>query len=279
MANKYPRTSSLDPAIARPSPTTTWRVAAALLCTAILSTTPTVMYGGEEAQPVRIQVESYPRALAAAIRQVEEHFGWVVTYEDTRHLHPDEIIDVTEQVRRDSTRPGRIFQMKNGSIDLTYTPAADATEFQVGEVLEALLVNSTERGNPGEFRVTHVAGGYHVVPVAIKGPNGDRQTYSSPLDTRISLDLRNETALEFLFRLAAMVTEASGFTVQPGTIPLNRLEQTRVAVGARSETARDVLWRTLQSIGEDLSWQMYCDVGERGLCAINLHSVRTAEPH
>lgn len=278
MANKYPRTFRGGRAVVRFSPRVMRRAATALLCAVIGNTASTVVHSGEQARPVRIRVEAYPRPLAAAIRQVEQHFGWVVTYEDTRYLHPDDIVDVTEQVRRDPTRPGRIFQMRNGNIDLTYTPAADAIEFQVGEVLEALLAHSTERGNPGEFRAQHVAGGYHVVPIGTKGSTGGRQAYSSPLDTRISLELRNETALELLFRLAAAITEASGFRVQPGTIPLNRLEQTRVAVGAESEIARDVLWRILQSIGKDLSWQMLCDVGERGLCAINLHSVRPPEP-
>ncbi len=275
MANNNPRTTRGRALILFP-----WsmmrKAASGLLCAAVVSAAPSMLHGGQEAQPVRIRVEAYPRALAAAIRQVEERFGWVVTYEDTRYLHPDDIVDVTEQVRRDSTRPGRIFQMRNGSLDLTYTPAADAIEFQVGEVLEALLVNSSDRGNPGEFRVQRVAGGYHVVPSGTKGPTGSRQDYSSPLDTRISLDVREETALELFFRLAAAITEASGFPVQPGTIPLNRLEQSRVAVGARSEIARDVLWRTLRLMGDDLSWQMLCDVGERGLCAINLHSVRAA---
>lgn len=278
MANKYPRTTRDGRAVVRISPRFLSNATVTALCAAIWATAPTVAHRAEQARPVHIRIDDYPRPVAAAIRQVEQHFRWVVTYEDTRYLHPDDIVDVTEQVRRDPARPGRIFQMRNGSIDLRFTPAADAVEFQVGEVLEALLAHSTGRGNTGEFRVQRASGGYHVVPVATRGPTGVRQAYSSPLDTRISLELRNETALELFFRLAAAIAESSGFRVQPGTIPLNRLEQTRVAIGAQSEIARDVLWRALQSVGQDLSWQMFCDVGEHGLCAINLHSVRTPDP-
>lgn len=274
MAKKFPRATRAGRAFLSPSPLLVGSAAVTVLCATICSTAPAIADGTEQIQPLHIRVVDYPRPLAAAVRQVEQHFGWVVTYEDTRYLYPGDIVDVTEQFRRDPTRPGRILQMRNGSIDLTYTPASDSVEFQVREVLEALLVHSAERGNTGEFGVERVTGGYHVVPIATRGRTGSRQAYSSPLDTPISLEFRNETALEFVFRLASAVTEASGLTVQPGTIPLNRLEQTRVAVGAQSEVARDVLWRTLRAIGEDLSWQMLCDVGERGLCAINLHSVR-----
>lgn len=277
MANKHPRATRAGRAVARTSPRLLPNATVTVICVAIWATAPTVAHKAEQARPVHIRVDDYPRPVAAAIRQVEQHFRWVVTYEDTRYLHPGDIVDVTEQIRRDPARPGRIFQMRNGSIDLRFRPAADTVEFQVGEVLEALLAHSAERGNTGEFRVQRASGAYHVVPVATRGPTGVRLAYSSPLDTPISLDLRNETALELIFRLAAAITESSGFRVQPGTIPLNRLEQKQVAVGAQSEIARDVLWRALRSVGEDLSWQMFCDVGERGLCAINLHSVRTPD--
>lgn len=77
-----------------------------------------------------------------------------------------------------------------------------------------------------------------------------------------------------MMRLANVITTVSGHTVNPGTMPMNLLLQARVTVGAENEIARAVLWRALQSIRPDLSWQLLCEVGDRGACALNIHIVR-----
>jgi hypothetical protein len=140
-----------------------------------------------EQEPIRIHVVDYPRPIAAAVLQIEKHFGWVVTYEDTRYVHPSDIVDVTEQVRRDGNMSKRVLGMRNGSIDLTYTPRPGTIEAQVGEVLQEVLAHSNAAGNAGEFRIDWVPGGYHVVPVAMKGKSGATEPYASLLDTRITL--------------------------------------------------------------------------------------------
>lgn len=227
-----------------------------------------------EQEPIRIQVVDYPRPVAAAVQQIEKHFGRVVTYEDTRYVHPADIVDVTEQTRRDRSSSRRIFGRRNGSIDLTYTPRPGPVDTQVGEVLQAVIAHSNAAGNAGEFRVDWDPDGYHVVPVAIKGKSGAMEPYASPLDTRITLPNREETGLEMMFRMVKVITTRSGFTVKVGTIPMNRLNQARVTVDAQNDRAREVLWRALQSISPDLSWRLLCSVGERGECALNVHLVR-----
>ena len=59
--------------------------------------------------PILIHVVDYPRPVAAAVLQVEKHFGWVVTYEDTSYVHPDDIVDHkagSSRWRYVETRPG-----------------------------------------------------------------------------------------------------------------------------------------------------------------------------
>lgn len=145
MANKHPRATRAGRAVARTSPRLLPNATVTVICVAIWATAPTVAHKAEQARPVHIRVDDYPRPVAAAIRQVEQHFRWVVTYEDTRYLHPGDIVDVTEQIRRDPARPGRIFQMRNGSIDLRFRPAADTVEFQVGEVLNGVGTDLSTR--------------------------------------------------------------------------------------------------------------------------------------
>lgn len=56
-------------------------------------------------------------------------------------------------------------------------------------------------------------------------------------------------------------------------MPLGRFDRAKITLDAQNETARDVLFRMLQSVGPGLSWRLLCDVGERGRCAINIHPV------
>lgn len=227
-----------------------------------------------EQERIRIHVVDYPRPISVAVLQIEKHFSWAVTYEDTRYVHPSDIVDVTKEVRRDGNMSKRVLGMRNGNIDLTYTPRPGNTiETQVGEVLQELLTHSRAAGNTGDFRIDWVPGGYHVVPMAMKGRSGVMEPYTSPLDTRITLPYRQENGLEMMSRVAQAITIRSGVTVTPGIMPLSGLERARVAVDVQNDPARDVLWRALQSINPRLSWQLLCSVGERGSCAINIHAV------
>ena len=224
-------------------------------------------------EPIRIHVD-YPRPVAEAVRQIEKHFGWVVTYEDTRYVHSSDIVDITEQVRRDGNMTKRVLGMRAGSINLTYRPRPGTiVETQVGEALQQLVAHSRGVDNTGDFRIDWVPGGYHVVPVALKGESGVMEPYASPLETRITLPYQQEDGLEMMLRVAYAVTKTSGRAVNPGTMPMSGLGRAKVAVGAQNERARDVLWRALQSISPRLSWQLLCDVGEKGSCAINIYPV------
>lgn len=229
-------------------------------------------------EPIRIEVIDYPRPVAAAVLQIESQFGLVVTYEDTSYVHPSDIVDATDQVSRDRTTSRRVFQMRNGNIDFTYTPRPGRSDSQLGDVLRGMLEQSSLAGNTGEFRVDSVRGGYHVVPVATKGKSGLSEPYASPLEARITLSQLDGTGLEVMERLAEAISISAGRKVTPGTMPLGRFHRARVAVAAQNEPARDVLWRVMQSVGPDLSWQLLCSVGEKSRCAINIHPVRKKSP-
>lgn len=90
---------------------------------------------------------------------------------------------------------------------------------------------------------------------------------------------RDENGLEMMFRITEIIAAQSGVKVGVGTVPLNRLERARVAVAAQNELARDVLWGALKSIAPALSWQLFCDVGEKSACALNIHPARRQSKH
>ncbi len=229
---------------------------------------------GSQQQSIRIHVANRPRPVAEAVMQVEAATGVVVTYEDTRYVHPDDIVDITDRLAPDKHLSERIVAMRPGTIDVTYDPQAGPIEPQVDGLLHRILAYSNAVGNTGRFRVDKVSGGYHVVPVAMRGRSGAMEPYASPLDTRITLPHQEGNAFEMISLLTQTVTTASGHRVGPGLIPMNWSARSRLTVEAQDERARDVLWRALRSANLNLSWQLLCEVGDDGLCALNIHGAQ-----
>jgi hypothetical protein len=225
-----------------------------------------------EQTSIDISVVDYPRPVAEAVRQVERHFGYVITYEDVRYLHPSDIVDVTARVRRDGKQNPCVFGMRNGTIAFTFMPRPGNTGAQVGEVLQEILIRSRGAGNAGDFWTELTQGGYHVVPVSTRGKSGSIEAFESALDTRITMSPRDETGLEMMRRFVDTVSAAWGQKLDPGTMPMSQLDRARVRVEARNDRARDVLWRALQGISPTLSWQLFCGVGDEA-CALNIHRV------
>src|SRR5262245_50324575 len=70
---------------------------------------PKVSFSASDARPV-----------AFAAKMLEETYGWIITYEDPPYANADDLVDVTETVRRDldKYKPGeapKVFAPKGGS--------------------------------------------------------------------------------------------------------------------------------------------------------------------
>ena len=115
--------------------------------------------GGQEDRAFHIDVVNYPRPLSEAVRQIEERFGRVVTYEDGSYLAQEDIVDVTEQVRSDGRFDRSIRVMRGDSVSLVYQPTGTSLDAQVGDVLAQLLAQWNRPSHSGEFRVAQVSGG------------------------------------------------------------------------------------------------------------------------
>jgi hypothetical protein len=239
-----------------------------------------VAYGGhplettaQAPREIRIEVADVSRPVADAVSQVESQFGRVVTYEDGSYVAPGDIVDITARIRTDGKLSPRVLGRRRDSISLVYTPRQASVEGQVGEVLAALLAKWNGPRHSGEFRVESGPGGDHVIPVARQGLNGNRESYSSPLDARIDISKEERDGLEAIVVVARAIAERSGREVVPGTMPMNRLRKARVVVGSENQSAREILWAVIQAIDPALSWRVLCEVGENSMCAINIHRV------
>lgn len=216
-----------------------------------------------------IDVVNKPRPVSEAVLQLQKQLGYVVTYEDTAYRFPGDIIDVTRQVRRDG-KDIPVLAMRSGTIHFRYSPRASTLAGQVEEVLQEIVTRSRRAGNIGDFQVEPAVNGYHVVPVQAKNRKGVEEPYQSPLESRITMDSRDESAYAMISRLIDVVSQASGQPVEAGLIPPHLL-RVGATVDARNDKARDVLWRALQSINPGLSWQLLC--GPEGPCALSIHPI------
>jgi hypothetical protein len=224
-------------------------------------------------QPLEISVND-PRPLARAAQMFEKRHGWVITYEETSFVHEGDIEDVTLATRmsRGDSKSPRTLIPRGGPFVFSYRTPAGASVPEEG-VLEMLLEQFHLSGYPGQFRLIKGDNVFHIVPAARKDPSGAMATAVSLLDVRVSVPDEERSAFGMLEAITTALSRAGAARVTVGTVPVNVLMRTRVRGGARNETARGTLLRTLQTTGRQMSWRLLCEPGPAALCALNVHDV------
>ena len=93
-----------------------WRNSVAVASIALLASWPSSQ---PNAATFEVAVED-GRPLAKVLDEVEERFGWTVTYEDPPYQNANEIEDVTERVRRDGKTHLRVLVPRGGAFHFSY---------------------------------------------------------------------------------------------------------------------------------------------------------------
>jgi hypothetical protein len=208
-----------------------------------------------------------PRPLAAAVANLEDRFGWVVTYEDPRYLHPEDAQDVTQAVQRNH-QPGQARTLVPRGGPFTFVAQIGSAVSQEPEVLRALLEQYAAFGYPGTFTVRRTGSVFHVIPTATRNAQGAQELYESVLDKRVSQTAGTRTAMDAVAALAAQV----GLMV--GRLPTPMFGQTMLNQDAASDTARNLLMRILRATTvKPLSWRVLCDPGDGRPCVLNIRMV------
>jgi hypothetical protein len=212
------------------------------------------------------------RPVAEAIRALERNCGCAITYEDPFYVHPSEIDDVTESVRRDLDKfpPGqapRVFVPKSRSLDFEY----DLTLLKRSptRVVQNLVAANKSQGNPGRFRVEKRGQVIHVIATAFKNNKGRLTPQDSVLDTVISPPSFNRP-LQVLREICTQLSQKTQTRVMLGAVPLNRLVSYQELRETEPQKARDILVRLL---GPNSSWQLFYGPGTK-MYVLNIHPVR-----
>jgi hypothetical protein len=227
-------------------------------------------------QDVAVSVND-ARPLAKAIDVLEQRYAAAITYEDPPYAFARDLKDVSNEVRRDAPQgKPRVIIPAGGVFEAQYVEPSDPVPPNLQTAVRRVVAKYNASGLAGEFQVVEDGALLHVVPMRIRNRLGVVENQRSLLDTKLTIDARDRSALEMLQAFVEALTQASGSHVSLGTVPLNLLAQTRVSGGANDERAGTILMRTLAATGATLSWRLFYGPEEaRPGYALNVHMLKT----
>lgn len=241
----------------------------------------TKLTGMVSQRPTKVNLSvNDPRPVAKAITMLEAKYGWIITYEDPRYAHADDITDVTEKVRRDLSKypegqAPRVLIPKGGDLSFDYDVLAETNLPSDPEVVVRQLLNAqAATANSARFRLEKSKTIIHVIPSAIKDRSGRWTPQQSLLDTIVTLSSDERTGLRTLETLTESVAKAAQVRIILGSVPLGLFLTHKDSHGMAGQRARDVLVELLQRISPDrpLSWQLLYDPGLK-MYALNIHAL------
>lgn len=194
-------------------------------------------------------------------RQLQERYGYAITYEDPRYTNDDDHEDVTLQVRKDlqkypSGEAPQVIGMKVRGLTLAVPDTSNISPQEMAKLLEQLVEAQDGQGTGGHFRVLQTGNQFHIVPTAVRDRNGTWIEQNSILDTPISLTLRGRTSGEILAAVCEAVDAAAHVKIAIVTNFGGGIgaHVATYALSADQEPARTVLMRALALDSPNASW-------------------------
>jgi len=218
-----------------------------------------------------------PRPMAEAVKQLQNKYGVIITYEDPRFIYEADLVDKTDpQYRRAHPGGYKALSPKGGHLEINYvvSPLTGKPETPL-TLLQQLLDVYAASDNPGRFRLKQTGRFFHVVPRQVKNNRGQWVDQGSILDLPISFPERQRSGFETVETILKAVSQSAGISVGIGTAPMNLMNlliKNQITQSASHEIASDVLVRTLESTKQKLSWRLLYSPGQKCFF-LNLHSV------
>jgi hypothetical protein len=233
----------------------------------------TVACQAQSQQEVKLSVDG-PRPVAEAVKQLQEKYGWIITYEDPRLVNESDLLDVTDPKYRQANPGGRkALAPKGGHLEISYFVSQATGKPENPKALLQMLLNAhAASANPGRFELRQTGQVFHVAPSQVKDIRGRWAHQASILDTPITFPEKERSVFETLEAITRVLSSATQMKVAIGTIPLNLFVRHRTTQSASSEPAREVLIKTLESTNRKFSWRLLYDPGMK-MFALNVRSV------
>jgi hypothetical protein len=113
-------------------------------------------------------------------------------------------------------------------------------------ILDDSVNRHNARQNPGVFRLQKLETGFVIIPVTARDALGRNGPARSSLDFPIYFDEEERSGELTLEIMMQAIKQAAPYRVELATLP-KHISETKVRLGARGESARDILYRFLKT--------------------------------
>lgn len=238
-------------------------------CAAVILAVAMNNYIGDAcAQSVTLTVTD-ARPVAAAVMDLVSRYGYVITYEDPRHVYADDLEDVTTKVRLDLDKhpPGKapkVIVPSTATLTLKVPSSSAITTQEMASVLAQLIQVQSSTGRGGHFRVERAGDVFHILPTEFRDENGNWVKHTSILDVPISMPIDDRSADGMINAICKAVSDTGqvkvGLASMVGGISSPAIPRP-YRLGADNERARDVLMRALNLLdaNQTRAWVLFFD--------------------
>ncbi len=197
-------------------------------------------------------VASDPRPLLQAVQGLRARYGWLLPYEDPVYTD-QELLDISRPDLGD--RPRQYTRIAGGEFRAEF-PSTDG--IQELTVVEKIVTAYNQSGNPGKFMVRPAGSDFAVVGI---NTSADRSpaTKLSVLDTLVNIPEQQRSTGETIEAILNAVAAKTGRKLALASGPVNRLQSSKVNIGAVEQPAREALLKTLAGMGGVWSWNLLYD--------------------
>jgi hypothetical protein len=200
----------------------------------------------------------YAQPLQQAITAVREEYGWVVNFEDPPYQGKHDLIDMTNPKYRPTHPNARIvLGPAGGPFQSTYpeTPHMWNSPAAEPDVLEKIVSDYNQSGNPGNFVVRELAdGSFDVVGDSIHNDSGEDVPITPALDTSILIPRAARSGRATIDAVLHTLSAKIGIPAGIGLAPSPLLGQAQFTMGGSSVPARDLIMQVIDGLGRKYVW-------------------------
>lgn len=186
------------------------------------------------------------RPLGKLAVQLAQRYGYLVTYEeapyDSVNLRPDPRPNGVKFLYPDWK--AIVFHVPENPADAA-SAAPKKTASLGPQILEPLVKEYNESGNPEKFSVIYEGDYAHIVPAIRR----DGKDFEPILSTRIPSSIEVRSCSDILNDLLSRITTARGVTILLGRVPVNSLIPHQCGIFGTDLTAREILSQILDQAG------------------------------
>lgn len=194
------------------------------------------------------------RPLQQAIAAVREEYGWVVDYEDPPYSGSRDVMDMTNPKYR-ATHPNApvVLGPAGGTFQSTYPEPASIWSSAAAEqeVLEKIVSDYNESGNPGNFVVRQLSdGSFDVVGASVHSSTGADVSVAPTLDTPIYIASGPRSFSGTVRAILDSLAEKTGVQMGIGLMPMSLLisPAANMTLGGSAQPARDYVMQAIAGL-------------------------------